>query len=93
MVELNVIIYGIVLIFIFIVIVAIGVTVLQVIMPITNAVANETDFINATEFEADQNQIWNFAKIALLICIAIPFVYIAIKLLYKEEPTAYIGDY
>lgn len=92
MTEVNVLLYGVVLIFTFSITVMIGLTILQVVTPEMSKIANQSSFINATEYEEDQTIIWDFTKIALFICIAIPFVFIAMTLLYKKEPVAYLGD-
>ena len=92
--ELNVIIYGVVIIFITIIMTMIGTTIFQVTMPVMSDVANSTNLINATDYNSSQNQIWDFVKIALFICIAVPFIFIAVKLFYKKEPTSYAeGEY
>lgn len=92
MAEINVIVYGIVLIFVFMITVMVGTTILQLVMPEMSKVANQSSFIDIDEYNDQQDIIWNFSKIALFICIAIPFIYIAMRLLYKEEPIAFVGD-
>ena len=91
--EINVIVYGIVLMFIVSITVMIGTTTLQVVMPEMSNVANQSSFVDYNDYTEKQDVIWIFSKIALFVCLAIPFVYIAIRLLYKKEPVAYADGY
>jgi len=91
--EIDTIIFGFVVFFIVVIVAAVGFTVMHTIMPVMSNVANQTSFINATEYNQKQDFIWNAVKIALFICIGIPLVYIAVRLLYKKEPTSYVAEY
>ena len=91
--EIETIIFGFVIFFIVIITSAIGFTVMHTVMPVMSDVANQSSFINATEYNQKQDFIWNAVKIALFICIGIPLVYIAIRLLYRREPTSYAEGY
>ena len=91
--EIETIIFGFVIFFIVIITSAIGFTVMNTVMPEMSNVANKTSFINATEYNEKQDFIWNAVKIALFICIGIPLVFIAVRLLYRKEPTSYVEEY
>jgi len=91
--EIDTIIFGFVVFFIVVMVAAVGFTVMHTIMPVMSDVANQTSFINATDYNQKQDFIWNAVKIALFICIGIPLVYIAVRLLYKKEPTSYVTGY
>jgi len=91
--EIETIIFGFVIFFIVIITSATGFTVMHTVMPVMSDVANQSSFINATEYNQKQDFIWNAVKIALFICIGIPLVYIAIRLLYRREPTSYVEGY
>jgi len=91
--EIETIIFGFIIFFIVIITSAIGFTVMNTVMPEMSNIANQTSFINATEYNEKQDFIWNAVKIALFICIGIPLVFIAVRLLYRKEPTSYVEEY
>jgi len=49
---------------------------------------NNTQGITGNEYETKANFFWSSSKLVWYILIAIPFVYIILKLLYEKERTS-----
>jgi membrane protein implicated in regulation of membrane protease activity len=94
MVDVETVAMGILFVFIGIIAFMIGTTVLQSTMPVLNTMQNSTpifnnsSYFNQTGYIGQRDMIWTAANIGMYIILGTVFLYLAMRLLFRREPTS-----